>query len=47
MSATGFIVDVIVKRYQAWCEEHGVPAEIYVLRDGQKLTLDEVLAASL
>ena len=23
------------------------PAEIYVLRDGQKLTLDEVLAASL
>ena len=40
-------VDVIVKRYQAWCEEHNEPAEIYVLRDGQKLTLDEVLAASL
>ena len=31
-------VDVIVKRYQAWCEEHNEPAKIYVLRDGLKLT---------
>lgn len=36
-------VDVIVRRAQAWYEEHDQTAEIYVLRDGQKLTLDEVL----
>ena len=37
-------VDVIVKRYLAWCEDHGVSEEVYVLRDGQKLTFDEVCA---
>ena len=37
-------VDVIVKRYQAWCQEHGITSDTYVLRDGQKLTFDEVVA---
>ena len=37
-------VDVIVKRYQAWCQDNGLTADIYVLRDGQKLTFDEVVA---
>ena len=37
-------VDVIVKRYMAWCQDHGVTAEVYVLRDGQKLTYDEACA---
>ena len=37
-------VDVIVKRYLAWCQDHEVAAEVYVLRDGQKLTYDEVCA---
>ena len=37
-------VDVIVKRYLAWCKDHEVTAEVYVLRDGQKLTYDEVCA---
>ena len=38
-------IDVIVKRYQAWCQEHGTTPEMYVLRDGQKLTFDEVIAS--
>ena len=38
-------VDVIVKRYQAWCQDHDAAAEIYVLRDGQKLTLEEAIAS--
>ena len=38
-------VDVIVKRYQAWCQDHDTAAEIYVLRDGQKLTFEEAIAA--
>ena len=38
-------VDVIVKRYQAWCQEHSSASEMYVLRDGQKLTFDEVIAS--
>ena len=37
-------VDVIVKRYMAWCQDHGVTAEVCVLRDGQKLTYDEACA---
>jgi len=37
-------VDVIVKRFRAWCEEHGETADVYVLRNGQKLTFDEALA---
>ena len=38
-------VDVIVKRYQAWCQDHDISAEIYVLRDGQKLTFEEAIAS--
>ena len=37
-------VDVIVKRYQSWCQEHGETADVYVVRDGQKLTFEEALA---
>ena len=37
-------VDVIVKRYLAWCQDHGITSDVYVLRDGQKLTFDEVAA---
>ena len=37
-------VDVIVKRYLAWCQDHEVTAEVYVLRDGQKLTYEEACA---
>ncbi len=37
-------VDVIVKRYLAWCQEHSSTAEVYVLRDGQKLTFEEATA---
>jgi len=36
-------VDVIVKRYLAWCDENGAAADAYVIRDGQKLMVDEVL----
>ena len=37
-------VDVAVKRYLKYFEDNGEkPKEIYVMRDGQKLTLDEVL----
>lgn len=36
-------VDVIVKRYLSWCEKKGVDADAYVIRDGQKLMVDEVL----
>ena len=38
-------VDVIVQRYRLWCEEHGADADVYVLRDGQKFTFDEAVAA--
>ena len=37
-------VDVIVKRYQSWCRENGETAEVYVIRNGQKLTFEEALA---
>ena len=37
-------VDVIVRRFQTWCEENGRQEEIYVVRDGQKLTLEEALS---
>ena len=37
-------MDVIVRRYQAWCGEHGQDADIHVVRDGQDLTLEEALA---
>ena len=37
-------VDCIVRRYEAWCTEHNVAADIYVMRDGQKLTLDEAIS---
>ena len=36
-------VDVAVKRYLAWCREHGTEADAYVIRDGQKLTPEEVM----
>ncbi len=36
-------MDVIVKRYLAWCQEKNVITDVYVIRDGQKLTLEEVL----
>ena len=39
------LVDVIVKRYQAWCLEHEKTPDITVVRDGQKLTLEEALAS--
>ncbi len=37
-------VDVIVKRYATWCHENSVEADIYVIRDGQRLTLEEAAA---
>ena len=37
-------VDVIVRRYQAWCQENGKNEDITCLRNGQKLALDEVMA---
>ena len=37
-------VDVIVRRYQTWCQKNNQIEEIYVMRDGQKLTLDEAVA---
>ena len=37
-------VDVIVRRFQTWCEENDRQEEIYVIRDGQKLTLEEAAA---
>ncbi len=35
-------MDVIVRRYQAWCREHEEDADVFVVRDGQKLTFEEV-----
>ena len=32
----------IVKRFLSWCQDNGVDADVYVIRDGQKLRLDEV-----
>ena len=37
-------VDVAVKRYLAWCQEHGTEADAYVVRDGQKLMFEEACA---
>ena len=37
-------VDVIVRRFQTWCEENDRQEEIYVIRDGQKLSLGEAAA---
>ena len=37
-------MDVIVKRYLAWCQEKQTAEVAYVLRDGQKLTYEEALA---
>ena len=28
---------------KAWCREHGTEADAYVIRDGQKLTPEEVM----
>ena len=38
-------VDVIVKRYLAWCQEKQTAEVAYVIRDGQKLSFDEAVAA--
>ena len=38
-------VDVVVRRYQAWCQENGVVEDITCIRDGQKLTLEEMLTS--
>ena len=38
-------VDVIVKRYLAWCQEKQTAEVAYVIRDGQKLTYEEAIAA--
>ena len=35
-------VDVAVKRFRQYCQENDKEEEIYVIRDGQKLMLDEV-----
>ena len=37
-------VDVIVRRFQEWVQENGGNQDIYVIRDGQKLTLEEAVA---
>ena len=37
-------VDVIIKRYLAWCAEHGEEADARVVRDGQELTFEEAAA---
>ena len=39
-------VDVIVKRYQAWCLDKGITSDVYVVRDGQKLTFEEAVASA-
>ena len=36
-------VDVTVKRYLSWCSGHGEAADAYVVRNGQKLTPEEVM----
>jgi len=38
-------VDVIVKRYLAWCQDKQTAEVAYVLRDGQKLSYEEAVAA--
>lgn len=38
-------VDVIVQRYRSWCLDHEITPEISVLRDGQRLTFEEVLVS--
>ena len=38
-------VDVIVQRYRSWCLDHEITPEISVLRDGQRMTLEEVLVS--
>jgi hypothetical protein len=35
---------VIIKRYLAWCAEHGEEADARVVRDGQELTFEEAAA---
>ncbi len=38
-------VDVIVKRYLAWCHEKQTAEVAHILRDGQKLSFAEAVAA--
>lgn len=37
-------VDVIVMRYRSWCEENGKDTDMYLMRNGQKLTFEEALS---
>ncbi len=37
-------VDVIVMRYLSWCQDNGVQEDVYLIRDGQKLTFDEAVS---
>ena len=38
-------VDVAVKRFQKYCTDNSKTAEIYLMRDGQRLTFEEAMAA--
>ena len=38
-------VDVIVNRFRSWCQEKQQEADVFVLRDGQKLTYEEAVTA--
>lgn len=38
-------VDVAVKRFQKYCTDNSKTAEIYLMRDGQRLTFEEAVAA--
>ena len=38
-------VDVAVKRFQKYCMDNSKTAEIYLMRDGQRLTFEEAVAA--
>jgi hypothetical protein len=37
-------VDVAVMRFQKYIADNGKTADVYVIRDGQKLTYEETLA---
>ena len=39
-------VDVIVMRYRAWCQDNGIREDVYLVRDGQKLTFEEAAASA-
>ena len=37
-------VDVAVRRYEQYCKDNDKTEEIYLIRDGQRLTLEEAVA---